>query len=126
MDLVERVGYASAFSFKYSPRPGTPGASLDEQVPDAVMGERLAELQALIADQQRAFNLAMVGRSCDVLLEKRGRNPGQLTGRSPWLQPVQLDLPETRIGEIVAVEITDTGTNSLFARPVNGQDVQVA
>jgi tRNA-2-methylthio-N6-dimethylallyladenosine synthase len=126
MDLVERVGYASAFSFKYSPRPGTPGASLDGQVPDAVMGERLAELQALIADQQRAFNLAMVGRSCDVLLEKPGRNPGQLTGRSPWLQPVQLDLPETRIGEIVAVEITDTGTNSLFARPVNGQDVRVA
>jgi len=126
MDLVERVGYASAFSFKYSPRPGTPGAGLPDQVPDEVMSARLAELQALLTRQQRAFNESLVGTTCEVLLEKPGREPGQVAGRSPWLQPVQLDLPQTRIGEIVTVEITGTGTNSLFARAVTGQDTEVA
>ncbi|GGF01674.1 tRNA-2-methylthio-N(6)-dimethylallyladenosine synthase [Stappia taiwanensis] len=126
LDLVERVGFASAFTFKYSPRPGTPGALLEDQVAEEVMSERLAELQVLITRQQRAFNTAMVGRRCDVLLEKRGRNPGQVTGRSPWLQPVQIEAPETLIGEIVPVEITDTGTNSLFARRIAGQDEKTA
>ncbi|MCA1300499.1 tRNA (N6-isopentenyl adenosine(37)-C2)-methylthiotransferase MiaB [Stappia indica] len=126
LDLVERVGFASAFTFKYSPRPGTPGALLEDQVAEEVMSERLAELQALITRQQREFNTAMVGRRCEVLLEKRGRNPGQVTGRSPWLQPVQIEAPETLIGQIVPVEITGTGTNSLFARRIAGQDEMTA
>src|SRR5690606_35219416 len=89
MDLIEQVGFASAFSFKYSPRPGTPGATMADHVPEEVMNERLLELQALVARQQKGFNESLVGRTCDVLVEKHGRNPGQLNGRSPWLQPVQ-------------------------------------
>ena len=126
IDLVEKVGYASAFSFKYSPRPGTPGATMGDQVDEAVMSARLAELQALLSSQQKRFNESLVGGVFDVLLEKPGRNPGQVAGRSPWLQPVHLDLPETRIGEIVTVEITGTATNSLFARAVTRQDDRVA
>jgi tRNA-2-methylthio-N6-dimethylallyladenosine synthase len=126
MDLVERVGYASAFSFKYSPRPGTPGAKLPDQVPDDVMTARLHELQDLIARQQKAFNASLVGSRCEVLFEKPGRNPGQIAGRSPFLQPVQVEAPETLIGEIATVEITGTGSNSLFARLATGHNVEVA
>ncbi len=122
LDLIERVGYASAFTFKYSPRPGTPGATMDGHVAEEVMDERLQELQALVARQQKAFNESLVGRTCDVLVEKVGRNPGQLTGRSPWLQPVQIEAPANMIGEIVTVEITGREANSLFARRVAGQD----
>ncbi|WP_428699190.1 tRNA (N6-isopentenyl adenosine(37)-C2)-methylthiotransferase MiaB [Stappia sp.] len=122
MDLIERVGFASAFSFKYSPRPGTPGATMDDHVPEPVMNARLQELQALVAHQQKAFNESLVGTTCDVLVEKRGRNPGQVTGRSPWLQPVQIDADESLIGEIVTVEITGREANSLFARRMAGQD----
>jgi tRNA-2-methylthio-N6-dimethylallyladenosine synthase len=111
--LVEAVGYASAFSFKYSRRPGTPAASLPGQVADAVKDERLARLQALLAAQQAAFNQASVGRTLPVLFEKAGRRPGQVVGRSPYLQAVHLGAPESLIGEIRAVDIQEAGRGSL-------------
>ncbi len=114
MQLIRDVEYAAAFSFKYSPRPGTPGALLDDHVPDAVMTERLHALQALITEQQRAFQESRIGRTFDVLFEKKGRNPGQLVGRSPWLQPVNVQAPERLLRTMQPVTITHTGSNSLF------------
>jgi tRNA-2-methylthio-N6-dimethylallyladenosine synthase len=114
MRLVETVGYAQAYSFKYSPRPGTPAADTEDQVDEAVKSERLARLQALLGEQQAAFNAAMRGRTFDVLLEKPGREPGQLTGRSPWLQAVQVDAPASAIGSIATVCVDRIGINSLF------------
>jgi len=122
MDLIRRVEYGSAFSFKYSQRPGTPGATMSDQVPEDVKSSRLAELQALLTEQQRAFNASRLGMVCDVLLEKKGRQAGQLTGKSPWLQAVQLDAPAELIGTIQAVEIIEIGSNSLFGRRIGGQD----
>jgi tRNA-2-methylthio-N6-dimethylallyladenosine synthase len=112
--IVGEVGYAGAFSFKYSPRPGTPAAERADQVDEAVKVERLARLQAEIDRHQAAFNARCVGRTFDVLFEKPGRLPGQLVGRSPYLQPVQAMAPAALIGDVVAVTITHTGTNSLF------------
>ncbi len=112
--LVAELGYASAFSFKYSPRPGTPAATADAQVPEPVKAERLARLQALLKAQQDAFNSGMLGRRMDVLLENPGRRPGQLTGKSPWLQAVQVDAPASLLGSIVEVAIDRIGSNSLF------------
>jgi tRNA-2-methylthio-N6-dimethylallyladenosine synthase len=112
LDLAREIGFAQAFSFKYSPRPGTPAAAL-EPVPEPVKIERLATLQALLAEQQRAFNAAMVGRTLPVLLEKPGRHEGQLVGRSPYLQAVHLTAPPHRIGDIVPVAIAGAGRNSL-------------
>jgi tRNA-2-methylthio-N6-dimethylallyladenosine synthase len=113
--LVREVTYAQAFSFKYSPRPGTPGAGLDGQVPEPVKDERLQRLQALLGEQQRAFTATMAGREIEVLVEKPGREAGQRVGRSPWLQPVILDETAGEIGEIVKVRIMRAGTQSLFA-----------
>jgi tRNA-2-methylthio-N6-dimethylallyladenosine synthase len=113
LSIVDEVGYAGAFSFKYSPRPGTPAAEM-EQVPDAVRNERLQRLQAAINRQHAAFNAGCRGRTFDVLLEKPGRHPGQLVGRSPYLQPVQLLAPASLIGEVVSATIIDVGPNSLF------------
>ena len=113
LDLIEQVGYAGAFSFKYSPRPGTPAAEM-EQLPDTVKSERLARLQAAIDRHQAAFNARCLGRTFDVLFEKAGRLPGQLIGRSPYLQPVQVMAPAELIGEIRPVTITELGTHSLF------------
>ena len=112
--LVEAVGYASAFTFKYSPRPGTPAAEIAARVPEAVKSARLLELQALVAAQQTTFNAAMLGRDTTVLLERSGRRPGQLVGRSPWLQAVHVDAPPALIGQIVPVTIDGIGSNSLF------------
>ncbi len=112
--IVEEVGYAGAFSFKYSSRPGTPAAAQDEQVPDEVKAEQLARLQDRIELHQTAFNAACVGRSFDVLFDKPGRHFGQLVGRSPYLQPVNVTAPSWLIGEIAAVRITGVGPNSLF------------
>jgi tRNA-2-methylthio-N6-dimethylallyladenosine synthase len=112
--LVDEVGYAGAFSFKYSPRPGTPGANMREQIAEDVKAERLARLQAAINRNQAAFNARCRGLTFDVLMEKAGRLPGQLTGRSPYLQAVQVMAPPHMIGETVPVTITDIGTNSLF------------
>ena len=119
MQLVRNVTYAQAFSFKYSPRPGTPAAGHEEQVPEDVKSGRLARLQALLAEQQAAFNRACVGRALDVLLEKPGRKPGQLVGRSPYLQSVFLEAGDRTVGEIVRVEITGTGPNSLTGHMVD-------
>jgi tRNA-2-methylthio-N6-dimethylallyladenosine synthase len=113
LSLVDEVRFAGAFSFKYSPRPGTPAAAM-EQVPDEMKVARLAELQAAIDSQQAAFNAACVGETLDVLLEKLGRHPGQLTGRSPYLQPVQVTAPAGFIGRVVTVRITEVASNSLF------------
>jgi tRNA-2-methylthio-N6-dimethylallyladenosine synthase len=118
LTIAREVGYASAFTFKYSTRPGTPGASMDEQVPEAVKVERLARLNAQIAAQTREFSSACVGRVLPVLIEKRGRNPGQLGGRSPYLQAVHMDGPERLIGTILPVEIVALGNNSLAGKIV--------
>jgi tRNA-2-methylthio-N6-dimethylallyladenosine synthase len=114
LDLVEQVGFSGAFSFKYSPRPGTPGATMADQVDEEVKSERLHRLQAAIDAQQQAFNRCCVGRNFDVLFEKPGRYDGQLVGRSPYLQPVQVSAPSSLLGEIAAVTITEVASNSLF------------
>jgi tRNA-2-methylthio-N6-dimethylallyladenosine synthase len=113
VDLVREIGFAQAFSFKYSTRPGTPAAVNPDQVPDHVKSERLAELHVLLNEQQRAFNRSCVGRVLPVLFEKPGRHPGQLVGRSPYLQAVHADAPKDRIGDIVEVRIEAVQPNSL-------------
>jgi tRNA-2-methylthio-N6-dimethylallyladenosine synthase len=113
LSLLDEVGFASAFSFKYSPRPGTPAAEL-EQLPDEVKSERLARLQQAIDRHLAAFNTRCRGLTFDVLFEKQGRLAGQLVGRSPYLQPVQVMAPSELIGEVCSVTITDLGTYSLF------------
>jgi tRNA-2-methylthio-N6-dimethylallyladenosine synthase len=118
LSIVRDTGYAAAYSFKYSPRPGTPGAELEDQVPEEVKSERLARLQLLIASQQAAFNESCVGRTVPVLFEKPGRNKGQRVGRSPYLQSVAIDASEDLTGRIRQVEITGTAKNSLFGRIV--------
>ncbi len=112
--LVEKVGHAQAFSFKYSPRPGTPAATMADQVAAEVMDERLQRLQALLNRQQHAFNEATVGRRTRVLIERAGKLPGQMLGKSPWLQSVHLQTSAT-IGDLVEVEITTAGPNSVGA-----------
>jgi len=118
MRLVEAVGYAQAFSFKYSIRPGTPGAEMDGHVAEEVKAERLERLQALLFRQQHDFARGCIGKEIDLLLEKPGRLPGQLVGRSPWLQPVNIDAKGSKIGDIIRVRITDAGANSLFAQAI--------
>jgi tRNA-2-methylthio-N6-dimethylallyladenosine synthase len=113
LELVREVRYASAYSFKYSPRPGTPAAGHEKQVPEAEKSARLQELQKLIHRQQTEFNAALVGRMVPVLLEKPGRDPGQLVGRSPYLQAVHIEADSALIGRIVDTHITGVGTNSL-------------
>jgi tRNA-2-methylthio-N6-dimethylallyladenosine synthase len=120
--LVADIGFASAFSFKYSPRPGTPAAEMETQVPEAVKAERLARLQNLLETQRQAFNRGTVGQTLDVLLEKPGRHPGQIAGKSPYLQAVQFDSDTHRVGEIVAVRIVRAGSNSLFGEWVKPGD----
>jgi tRNA-2-methylthio-N6-dimethylallyladenosine synthase len=116
LDLVREITFASAFSFKYSPRPGTPGAEMPNQVPDDIKVARLAALQGVLDAQRLAFNQGLVGRTLAVLFEKKGRHRGQIAGRSPYLQAVQVEAPEALIGQIMPVEITGLGTNSLFGR----------
>ena len=113
LDLVREVNYASAFSFKYSPRPGTPAAGHDRQLSEAEKSARLQELQSLIHAQQTAFNAAMVGKTVPILLEKPGRDPGQLVGRSPYLQSIHIQADKSLIGRIVDTHITGVGTNTL-------------
>ncbi len=118
MELVRQVDYAACFSFKYSRRPGTPGAAMHGQVDEAVKTERLARLQALLNEQQFAFNQSMIGKRLPVLFEREGRNPGQIGGRSPYLQAVHCDGPVSLIGEIALVEVTGASRNALSARLV--------
>ena len=118
--IVREVRYAQAFSFKYSPRPGTPGADMKDHVAEAVKDERLQRLQALLNEHQHAFTESLVGKTMSTLIEKPGRRAGQRVGRSPWLQPVIVDEKAGGIGDIVPVRITGTGagTNSLFAEAI--------
>jgi tRNA-2-methylthio-N6-dimethylallyladenosine synthase len=112
--LIADVGFATTFFFKYSPRPGTPAADIAAQVPEPVKAERFARLQALVESQRQAFNRGTEGRTLDVLLEKPGRHPGQIAGKSPYLQPVQIEDETARIGDVVPVRIVRAGSNSLF------------
>jgi tRNA-2-methylthio-N6-dimethylallyladenosine synthase len=112
LSLVDAVGYAQCFSFKYSPRPGTPAAEMDGQIAPAVMDERLQRLQAALNRDQAAFNAATLGRTCSVLIERQGKLPGQMLGKSPWLQSVHL-MTDAKIGELVEVEIVRADPNSL-------------
>ncbi len=118
MRLVADIGFASAFSFKYSPRPGTPAAEREDAVPEAVKSERLARLQGLLDAQRHAFNAATVGKVVEVLVEKAGRHPGQVAGKTPHLQAVQFDAPLAAIGTLVPVRIVQSGSNSLFGERV--------
>ena len=114
LSLIEDVGFASAYSFMYSPRPGTPAAEMDGQIAETEKSARLQALQAVINRQQKAFNAATVGRTLDVLLERPGRHAGQLVGKTPYMQAVQVMAPAELIGAVVPVTITGTGTFSLF------------
>jgi tRNA-2-methylthio-N6-dimethylallyladenosine synthase len=118
LELVRQVNYASCFSFKYSRRPGTPGAGMHGQIPEDIKTERLARLQALLNEQQTAFNQSMIGKRLPVLFEREGRNAGQIAGRSPYLQAVHCAGPVSLIGEIAWVEITGATKNALAARLV--------
>jgi tRNA-2-methylthio-N6-dimethylallyladenosine synthase len=115
--LVREVGHAQAYSFKYSPRPGTPAADMADQIAMEIMDERLQRLQAQIVADQTAFNRNTVGKTCDVLLERPGKFDGQLIGKSPWLQSVHVLAPDLSIGNIVSVQITDSGPLSLKGEP---------
>jgi tRNA-2-methylthio-N6-dimethylallyladenosine synthase len=114
LSLVDEIGYSGAFSFKYSPRPGTRGAEMAEQLDEATKSERLYRLQDAIDRNQTKFNRRCVGQTLSVLFERQGRHNGQIVGRSPYLQAVQTDAPASLIGEIAPVTITDLGRNSLF------------
>jgi tRNA-2-methylthio-N6-dimethylallyladenosine synthase len=118
LSIVREVGYASAYTFKYSTRPGTPGANLPDQVPEPVKTERLARLNDLVTTQMRDFGRSVVGRTLDVLLEKPGRMPGQLGGRSPYLQAVHLEASPDLIGTVQPVLIVSAGNNSIQGKIV--------
>lgn len=115
LNLVDAVRYAAAFSFKYSPRPGTPAAEMDGMIAAEVMDERLQRLQAAVNRDQLAFNQASAGRICDVLVERKGKHPGQWLGKSPWLQSVHF-IGDAAIGDLVTVELAEAGPNSLSGR----------
>ncbi|WP_187336656.1 tRNA (N6-isopentenyl adenosine(37)-C2)-methylthiotransferase MiaB [Novosphingopyxis iocasae] len=118
LELVRATRYAQAFSFKYSPRPGTPAADMDDQIAPEVMDERLQRLQAQLNQDQQAFNAASVGRRCEILLERKGRHPGQLIGKSPWLQSVVVSHPDAAIGDLMTVDLKEAGPNSLAGEAV--------
>ena len=113
MNLVREVRYAQAYTFKYSPRPGTPAATMENQIAPEVMDERLQALQALLGEQQFAFNRATAGQDCEILLERQGKFEGQLIGKSPWLQSVHVTTPGLAIGDMVKVHLSQAGHSSL-------------
>ena len=116
LDICEAVRYGSAYSFKYSSRPGTPAAGAGEQVAEDVKSERLSRLQARIEADQRAFQVSMAGRVLPVLVEKAGRMPGQMVGKSPWLHAVHFDAGPELAGQVAQVEILESAPNSLSGR----------
>jgi tRNA-2-methylthio-N6-dimethylallyladenosine synthase len=118
--LVREVGFSSAYAFKYSERPGTPAAEAEDQVPEAVKEQRHARLFALLESQRMAFNHATVGRRFGIVFDKPGRHPGQLGGRSPYMQAVHVEAPAQLLGRITQVEIVAVGPNSLKGRLVGG------
>jgi tRNA-2-methylthio-N6-dimethylallyladenosine synthase len=120
MDLIRTVGFAQSFSFKYSPRPGTPASAERKQVPEETKARRLEVLQAELGVQMRRFFESFVGRTFDILLEKPGRYPGQMIGRSPYLQSVNVAAPDARIGDFVTVNIVAALPNSLKGELAGG------
>jgi tRNA-2-methylthio-N6-dimethylallyladenosine synthase len=122
--LTEKVGFAASFSFKYSPRPGTPGAEMKDQIDEATKAERLARLQTVLEEQRQAFNRTMVGRVLPVLIEKIGRYPGQVIGRAPYMQSVLAEGEERLIGALVSIEILSVGPNSLRGRIIGETGVK--
>jgi tRNA-2-methylthio-N6-dimethylallyladenosine synthase len=122
LDLIEEVGYVGAYSFKYSARPGTPAAALPGQVPDTIKSERLQVLQDKLNAGQASFNARAVGTEMAVLLEGPGRHPGQLVGRSPYMQAVHADVPAHRLGEIVNLKIEAAHPNSLSGRLLDSEN----
>ncbi len=119
LEVVEQVTYASAYSFKYSRRPGTPGAAMAKQVAEPIKDERLARLQKLLEAQKQDFNQKQFGKTFDILLERVGRHEGQVIGRSPYLQSVHIDAPRDMIGSIVKIEVTGVTPNALSGRLVD-------
>jgi len=119
LNLIDRVNYASAYSFKYSPRPGTPAAGHDDQIDEAVKSERLAGLQQLLASQQQMFNHSKLGEVMDVLIERPASREGQKAGRSPWMQAVHFSEKSGEIGDIIPVKIVAAYQNSLAGERVN-------
>ena len=115
LNLVDAVGYAQCFSFKYSARPGTPAAEMERQIAPEVMDERLARLPHALNHDHLAFNRASLGKTCQVLVEREGRHPGQMLGKSPWLQSVHFT-GDAAIGDMVKVELAEAGPNSVGAR----------
>jgi tRNA-2-methylthio-N6-dimethylallyladenosine synthase len=113
MALARRIRFAQAFTFKYSARPGTPAADFAGQVPDTIKRERLYALQSLIERDRHEFDRSMVGRRLEILFQSRGRKPGQIAGRSPYLQAVHVEGPEELIGRVAAVDILAASPNSL-------------
>jgi tRNA-2-methylthio-N6-dimethylallyladenosine synthase len=120
MSLVREVGYVQAYSFKYSPRPGTPAAAMEMQVPEDVKDARLKDLQDLLNAQQLAFNESCIGRTLPVLLDRPGRHAGQLLGRSPYMQAVHVDAPADWLGRVADLDIISAGANSLGGVPADG------
>ncbi|NBU78658.1 MAG: tRNA (N6-isopentenyl adenosine(37)-C2)-methylthiotransferase MiaB [Sphingomonadaceae bacterium] len=116
--LIEAANYALAFSFKYSPRPGTPAATMDDQIAPEVVDDRLQRLQALLNAQQLAFNQASIGKTTQVLLERNGKLPGQKIGKSPWLQSVHV-ISDAQIGDMVDVHLVSAGPNSVAGTPIS-------
>jgi tRNA-2-methylthio-N6-dimethylallyladenosine synthase len=112
LNIVDAVRYASAYSFKYSPRPGTPAATMEDQIPRDIMDERLQRLQARITEHRLAFNRSKVGVETQVLIDRRGKHPGQMIGKSPWLQSVHLET-DAQPGDIVDVTLVSAGPNSM-------------
>lgn len=118
MDLVRRVNYAQSYSFKYSARPGTPAAAMKNQIDEAVKGERLERLQALLLEQHAAFNAKFLGRTVDVLLDSKGHKAGTLLGHTPQMQNVVVAADDSFLNKIVPVRIAETSAATLKAEMV--------
>jgi tRNA-2-methylthio-N6-dimethylallyladenosine synthase len=123
--MVGEVGYASAFTFKYSPRPGTPAATMGDQVPEGVKDVRLQRLQALVMEQSRAFNTSKIGTEARILIDRVGRKPGQMIGKSPWLQSVFVNT-DASIGDMIDVRLTAALPNSLAGEMISPGSKQAA
>ena len=121
MDIIRKVNYAGAFSFKYSPRPGTPAARVDDHITEDIKNDRLQQLQAVITQQQSAFDNAQIGKKLPVLIEKPARYDGQMVGRSPYLQPVHINGDKSLIGKIINCHIDDVKAHSLFGTMITDE-----
>ena len=126
MRLVADIGFASSFSFKYSARPGTPAAEMEDQISEAVKSERLLRLQGLLEEQRQSFNDSTVGQVLDILVEKPGRHAGQMAGKSPYLQAVHFESDRHKAGDVVSVKITAKGSNSLSGEYLAESNRQIA